>query len=277
MKKFQGCLFCCRKRVSCHCITQCSKLIILMGLPVDDAGCLLAGGAVVNVLTRSVWAATAETTHVKHLHTHAVDAQINMLSWSKTYLFKRIILFSYLIWPVPSAGTGWVVGSQTSQVWCCICQWTCCIFYRSYPSEWCVQIDKLSMSWIKLTIRSLSLVGKWSRMKTLHACCCLIWTLCFAKIFWLPLYWTVQMGDNLIYVAKTDILITWRDTVWLALFLSPTSLYKRQMAQEKTTICLGREKKTRSWAQRQALCSADIFITAAHLKRFHFWHSIRHM
>lgn len=57
-------------RISCHwCVIYYSKLIIFIRLPVDDAGCLLAGGAVVYVLTSSVWAATAETTNVKRLHT----------------------------------------------------------------------------------------------------------------------------------------------------------------------------------------------------------------
>lgn len=59
------------ERMSWHWwVMQRSKLIILIMLPVDDAGCLLAGGAVVNVLTSSVWAATAETTDAKHSHTH---------------------------------------------------------------------------------------------------------------------------------------------------------------------------------------------------------------
>lgn len=43
----------------------------MVRLPVDDAGCLLTGGTVVYVLTSSVWAATAETTFVKHQHTQS--------------------------------------------------------------------------------------------------------------------------------------------------------------------------------------------------------------
>lgn len=37
---------------------------MMIRLPVDDAGSLLAGGAVVNVLTSSVRAATVKTTDV---------------------------------------------------------------------------------------------------------------------------------------------------------------------------------------------------------------------
>lgn len=43
-------------------------MIIMIRLPVNDAGSLLAGGAVVNVLTGSIRAATVKTKDVKHSH-----------------------------------------------------------------------------------------------------------------------------------------------------------------------------------------------------------------
>lgn len=44
-------------------LCKASKLIMAIRLPVYDAGSLLAGGAVVYVLTGSVWAAAAKTIH----------------------------------------------------------------------------------------------------------------------------------------------------------------------------------------------------------------------